>query len=67
MVVVGVHGYHRVQPLGPHTFQRGADPSAVRRFSVPIADLIRPGREKKPSVITADVPSSINSVVTPER
>ena len=25
----------------------------------------RPGREKKPSVISADVPSSISSVVTP--
>ena len=39
---------------------RGADGDSRRN---PTSS--RPGREKKPSVITADAPSSISSVVTP--
>ena len=39
---------------------RGSDGDNARATTVS-----RPGREKKPSVITADSPSSISSVVTP--
>jgi hypothetical protein len=56
---MGVHRQHGLQPVDPQPF-RAAD-GAMR----PRPTAANPGREKKPSVISADEPSSTRRVVTP--
>ena len=64
MVEVGVHRQHRFQPVHPDAGQAPVD-ARQRRRDATQATAARLGREKKPSVISADEPSSISSVVTP--
>ena len=64
MVEMGVHRDDRRQPLDVDPRQAPVVPGGRRRHLAQ-PDPARPGREKKPSVISAEEPSSRSSVVTP--
>ena len=65
MVEVGVHRDHRLEPVDRQPGQAAVDARRRRRQRAERRRSSRLGREKKPSVITADSPSSMSSVVTP--